>query len=83
VAGCCECGYEPSGSCATELVYADNKYTYRFHIKQFDVLLITNMVVILVQCNTVGKYTQNSSLTYNCLCTPLESSLNIKYGWHR
>jgi hypothetical protein len=20
VAGCCECGYEPSGSCATELV---------------------------------------------------------------
>jgi hypothetical protein len=26
VAGCCECGDEPSGSCATELVSCNNRY---------------------------------------------------------
>jgi hypothetical protein len=31
VAGCCECGDEPSGSCATELV---SYYTQRFQIQR-------------------------------------------------
>jgi hypothetical protein len=26
VAGCCECGDEPSGSCATELVICEEEY---------------------------------------------------------
>jgi hypothetical protein len=29
VAGCCECGDEPSGSCATELVSYSSNNTYK------------------------------------------------------
>jgi hypothetical protein len=38
VAGCCECGDEPSGSCATELTFAflgrSNIHNHRLHHKR-------------------------------------------------
>jgi hypothetical protein len=53
VAGCCECGVEPSGSCATELVHK----------------VYTNNMVYLsaVFCSYGGEYEDESLLGYSAV----------------
>jgi hypothetical protein len=52
VAGCCECGDEPSGSCATELVHHTSWPTCNSDVQK--VLLMEKINIGRVVCSSSG-----------------------------
>jgi hypothetical protein len=55
VAGCCECGDEPSGSCATELV-SQSTVTVSVHVSLFFILLFLNKKNVVLDAFFIVVY---------------------------
>jgi hypothetical protein len=58
VAGCCECGDEPSGSCATELVMPQRKQP----------VYITKINFLMLLLEVMPVYTENRMKPINTKC---------------
>jgi hypothetical protein len=70
VAGCCECGDEPSGSCATELVsYLYYNNCHGNAVKGFWILSITSACSLFgdhLMLRHFGPYRMIFMCCYNC-----------------